>query len=75
MHHPSCARLPFEPDGCGAENPHSTTSSSASGPKRKEVCGPVPATVSGRSRKRQTIASEKAAPGCAAGITPATSTR
>ena len=66
MHHPSCTTVPFEPAGWGAANPHSTTSSSASGAKGKDA----PETVSGRSRKRQMIASEKSAPSFAAGITP-----
>ena len=71
MHHPSCTTVPFEPAGRGASNPQSITSSSASGAKGKDA----PEMVSGRSRKRQVMASEKCAPSLAAGCTPIASTR
>jgi hypothetical protein len=48
---------------------------SSSAPRAKAAAGPTPATVTGRRRKRQPIASEKHADGPARGSTVITSTR
>ena len=63
------------PSGWGASKWQVNISSWSSPAKGKAVAAPLPAMVTGRSRKRRSIASEKAASGLARGCTFSTRTR